>query len=129
MACGSRNRSSVAVIAGYGYIQRVCFSRGARFPTVVARYSRHFGVFRSLFGGSGLCAGSFNAAPCRLTSRSTRAPRRRPVHYQIEGLGDRIVVPAGALADPGFPAPTVSVYERRKHAWVSITSQIEHLGT
>jgi hypothetical protein len=50
------------------------------------------------------------------------------VHYQIEGLEGKIVIPVGAFADPAFPAPTVSVYESRKHAWVSIPSQIEHLA-
>ena len=50
------------------------------------------------------------------------------VHYQIEGLEDRIVVPVGAFAEPGFPAPTVSVYERRKHPWVSVAPQVEHLA-
>jgi len=49
------------------------------------------------------------------------------VHYQIEGLDDKIVVPVGAFADPGFPAPTVSVYERRQHAWVGVPVDIDHL--
>jgi hypothetical protein len=49
------------------------------------------------------------------------------VLYQIEGLEDRIVVPVGAFADQDFPSPTVSVYERRKHEWVAVPPQIEHL--
>ena len=28
------------------------------------------------------------------------------VHYQIEGGNDRIAIPVGAFAEPGFPAPT-----------------------
>ena len=49
------------------------------------------------------------------------------VHYQIEGYEDVIAVPVGAFAEPGFPAPTVSVYERRKHSWVSVPANAEHL--
>lgn len=37
------------------------------------------------------------------------------------------MVPVGAFADPGFPAPTVSVYEERMHAWVQLPAGIEHL--
>jgi hypothetical protein len=50
------------------------------------------------------------------------------VHYQIEGHGDFIAVPVGAFAEPGFPAPTVSVYEERKHAWVSVPATMERLA-
>ena len=40
------------------------------------------------------------------------------VYYEPEALPDFISIPVGAFADPGFPAPTVSVYEERMHAWV-----------
>ena len=50
------------------------------------------------------------------------------VHYQIEGGNDRIAIPVGAFAEPGFPAPTFSVYEERKHAWVGLPENIEHMG-
>lgn len=40
------------------------------------------------------------------------------VFYEIEGAGDLVGVPVGAFADPGFPAPRVSVYEERMHSWV-----------
>lgn len=30
-----------------------------------------------------------------------------------------IAIPLGAFADPEFPAPTVSVWEARKHVWVN----------
>jgi len=33
----------------------------------------------------------------------------------------------GAFADPGFPAPGISVYERRQHPWVEIGLTLEHL--
>jgi hypothetical protein len=39
------------------------------------------------------------------------------VYYQTDS--ELIAIPLGAFADPGFPAPTVSVWEHRKHAWVN----------
>ena len=36
-------------------------------------------------------------------------------------------VPAGAFADPSFPSPRVSVYESRRHPWVAVPEQVEHL--
>ncbi len=50
------------------------------------------------------------------------------VHYAIEGREEFVAVPVGAFADPGFPAPAFSVYEGRKHAWVSLPEDIEHLA-
>ncbi len=49
------------------------------------------------------------------------------VHYQIEGRDDSVVVPVGAFAEPTFPSPTISVYEERKHSWVQLPEQIEHV--
>lgn len=37
-----------------------------------------------------------------------------------------LVIPVGAFADPGFPAPEVSVYEARRHAWVVVPEDIVH---
>jgi hypothetical protein len=31
-----------------------------------------------------------------------------------------VAVPVAAFADPSFPAPTVSVYESRRHPWVEL---------
>ena len=50
------------------------------------------------------------------------------VHYEIEGREGIIAVPLGAFADPGFPAPAFSVYESRKHPWVGLPENIEHLA-
>jgi hypothetical protein len=51
------------------------------------------------------------------------------VHYSVEGYDDEsIAVPVGAFADPVFPAPTFSVYEDRKHSWVSLPAGIEHMA-
>jgi hypothetical protein len=48
------------------------------------------------------------------------------VYYRIGGSGDFIAVPVGAFADPAFPAPAVSVYEERQHAWVRVPDDVEH---
>ncbi len=42
--------------------------------------------------------------------------------YVIEGWPGVTAIPVGAFADPDFPAPKFSVYEHRKHAWVTINS-------
>jgi len=47
--------------------------------------------------------------------------------YVMEGLEDFIAIPVGAFADPQFPAPLVSVYEERRHAWVGLPDDMEHL--
>ncbi|MFO1090322.1 MAG: GFA family protein [Hyphomicrobiales bacterium] len=41
------------------------------------------------------------------------------VHYRIDDAPDLIAIPVGAFADPQFPPPRVSVYESRRHPWVS----------
>jgi hypothetical protein len=46
------------------------------------------------------------------------------VHFSI--APDLIAVPIGAFADPGFPPPTISVYESRRHAWVTVPAAVEH---
>jgi len=47
------------------------------------------------------------------------------VYYDIAEMPGFIAVPIGAFADPAFPAPTVSVYEERKHAWVDVPTATE----
>jgi hypothetical protein len=48
------------------------------------------------------------------------------VYYEPLGLPDYVSVPVGAFAEPGFPAPTVSVYESRKHGWVVVPPTAQH---
>jgi hypothetical protein len=50
------------------------------------------------------------------------------VHYEVEGQEDRVAVPVGAFAEPGFPAPSFSVYESRMHSWVGLPVTIEHVA-
>lgn len=37
-----------------------------------------------------------------------------------EGVEGGVSVAVGAFADPGFPAPQVSVYDCRRHPWVQL---------
>lgn len=37
-----------------------------------------------------------------------------------EGEGESVSIAVGAFADPAFPAPTVSVYDCRRHPWVTL---------
>jgi hypothetical protein len=48
------------------------------------------------------------------------------VYYLMEKVPEAIAVPVGAFADPTFPAPRVSVYESRRHAWVRVPEDVEH---
>jgi len=50
------------------------------------------------------------------------------VHYEIAGLEDYIAIPVGAFADSSFPVPTISIYESRKHEWVIVPHDAQHLG-
>jgi hypothetical protein len=50
------------------------------------------------------------------------------VAYENEDASGLIAVPVGAFADPNFPLPQSSGYERRRHRWVSIVGgHIDHL--
>lgn len=40
------------------------------------------------------------------------------VFWEPERKPDMIAVAVGCFGDPAFPAPTQSVYEERRHAWV-----------
>jgi hypothetical protein len=42
------------------------------------------------------------------------------VAYVIEGWPGVTAIPLGAFADPSFPPPRHSVYERRKHGWTAV---------
>jgi hypothetical protein len=49
------------------------------------------------------------------------------VFWRADKIPGFVTVPVGAFADSGFPAPTVSVYEDRKHGWVALDCVIERL--
>lgn len=46
-----------------------------------------------------------------------------------EGEEWRVSVAVGAFADPQFPAPTVSVYDCRRHPWVMLPAGITAFDT
>jgi hypothetical protein len=48
------------------------------------------------------------------------------VFYTTASQPGLIAVPVGAFADPAFPAPTVSVWESRRHPWLALPDGIEH---
>ena len=48
------------------------------------------------------------------------------VHYVVEGQENLVAIPVGAFADPSFPPPKFSVYEKRMHSWVSTPMSAEH---
>ena len=51
------------------------------------------------------------------------------VYWELSGVPGVFAVAVGAFADPGFPAPRVSVYGTTRHHWVDLDglSGIEHL--
>ncbi|WP_224367012.1 GFA family protein [Hyalangium versicolor] len=50
------------------------------------------------------------------------------VYWDLNALPDFVAVAVGAFADPSFPAPKVSVYEARRHAWALPTGiELEHM--
>jgi hypothetical protein len=49
------------------------------------------------------------------------------VYYFLESLPEVIAVPVGGFADSGFPPPRISIWEERRHAWVGLPDEIEHL--
>ncbi len=48
------------------------------------------------------------------------------VFYTTADRSDVIAIPVGAFADPSFAPPTVSVYEARRHPWITLPDGIEH---
>ncbi len=91
------------------------FGQQARFPrenvTIAGRSTRY-----ARMGDEGSRA-TFHFCPhCGAT-----------VYYEAEGQEAWLAIPVGAFADPGFPAPTVSVYEERMHGWVVPPPGAEHI--
>ena len=46
------------------------------------------------------------------------------VYYLTDA--ELVAIPVGVLAEPDFPEPTVSVWESRKHAWVTLPDGVVH---
>lgn len=51
------------------------------------------------------------------------------VYWALSSVPDVFAIAVGAFADPQFPAPRISVYERRRHGWVDLDGlpDTEHL--
>jgi hypothetical protein len=50
------------------------------------------------------------------------------VYYTVDDMVGLMAIPIGAFADPGFPSPVFSVYESRKHDWVNVPPDAEHMS-
>ncbi len=52
------------------------------------------------------------------------------VYWELSSLPDHIAIAVGMFADPDFPPPRVSVWERRRHPWTVHISdnQMEHIA-
>ncbi len=50
------------------------------------------------------------------------------VFYTEPDEPDLVVVSAGCFADPSFPAPTMSGYDRRRHPWVGLPDSVRRFG-
>jgi hypothetical protein len=48
------------------------------------------------------------------------------VYWKPDVLPSLIGVAVGAMADPDFPAPVISIFERSKHHWVQVDGLVEH---
>lgn len=47
------------------------------------------------------------------------------VYWTIDRDPQLVAVAVGAFADPNFVAPTLSVYETRRHAWVATPPELD----
>lgn len=90
------------------------FAAQARFPRATVMVAGQSTTFVRV-GGSGARATFYFCPHCGVT-----------VWYEAEGLEDWITIPVGVFADPAFPAPGVSVYEERMHAWVVPPPDAKH---
>ena len=45
--------------------------------------------------------------------------------FNTTSSDDDVWVPIGGFADPFFPAPTVSIFESRRHPWVGVPPGLE----
>ncbi|MFZ4689755.1 MAG: GFA family protein [Polymorphobacter sp.] len=91
------------------------FAAQARWPNAAVHLSGDFRLW-SHTGDSGTCATFRFCTTCGGT-----------IAYESDGLPGLTAIPIGAFAEPGFPAPHYSVYEDRKHDWVTISGDaIDH---
>jgi hypothetical protein len=90
------------------------FSVQARFPSAHVKVAGRFTDYVRVSddGGNEL---TFHFCPdCGAT-----------VFFSGSDAPDVVAIPVGAFADPSFPAPTVSVFEARRHPWLAVPAAIE----
>ena len=49
------------------------------------------------------------------------------VYFEVDKMPGFIAVPVGAFADANFPPPVISFYEARKHPWVAVPDNADHV--
>jgi hypothetical protein len=92
------------------------FGAQARFPTERVRIEGRHTDYTRISDQEDREAHTFSFCPdCGAT-----------VFYRSASRPELTAVPLGAFADLAFPAPTVSVWEIRKHPWVGLPEAIEH---
>jgi hypothetical protein len=47
------------------------------------------------------------------------------MYWLIDSAPELVAVAVGTFADPTFPPPRISVYESRKHSWVTLPSGLD----
>lgn len=50
------------------------------------------------------------------------------VYFATSAAPELVGIPVGAFTDPAFATPTISVWEERKHEWVTLPQGIEHIA-
>ncbi len=91
------------------------FAAQARFPLGSTTVTGEPRQWRRI-GSSGSAAVHYFCDTCGST-----------LFYVLERQPDVVAVAIGAFADPTFPPPRFSVYEQRRHPWVSIRGEgVEH---
>ncbi len=90
------------------------FAVQARFAAEDVRVEGRFNVFERRGDDGGVVRFQF-CPECGST-----------VLYSQTDVPELIAIAVGAFADPSFPAPTVSVYEARQHAWVTTPDDATH---
>jgi hypothetical protein len=89
------------------------FGFQARFPRDRVEISGSANEYTRISDGGGRATFSF-CPHCGAT-----------VYYVIAAAPELVAVPVGAFADPSFPPPRFSVWEKRKHAWVTMPADVE----
>ena len=102
-----------------------CLARQRRTGSVIGQQTR-FGREKVTFADS--------SAECvRIGDEGSRIPFYfgphcgATVYCEPEGMEEFLAIPVGPFTDPSFPAPSVSVYEERMHAWVAPPADAEHI--